>query len=139
VELAEAPRPGLRLIGRRETRGNNSWMHNLPRLAGGKDRCVLFVHPADLEASGLADGDLAELSGDAGSIRIIVRKSDEMMRGVVCMPHGYGHDRPDAELATASSAPGASLNDVIAHDRVDPISATSAPNGSPVRLRPVAA
>lgn len=138
ADLEKTPAATLRLIGRRETRGNNSWMHNLPRLAGGKDRCVLFVHPADLAASGLADGDLAELVGDAGTIRIVVRESDEMMPGVVCMPHGYGHDRSDAKLETAGIAPGASLNEVVAHDRIDRISGNSAPNGSPVKLRPVA-
>lgn len=135
AEIATPPKRGLQLVGRRETRGNNSWMHNVARLAGGKDRCVLFVHPVDLSTRGLADGETAELCGDAGCISIMVRASDEMMPGVVCMPHGWGHDRPGTRLTTASTAPGASLNDIVAHDRIDRISGNSAPNGSPVVLR----
>lgn len=135
ADVATASPPGLRIIGRREVRGNNSWMHNVPRLAAGKDRCVLLVHPEDLAKRQIDDGEMVDVRGSAGTISVIAKASDDMMPGVVCMPHGWGHHRPATRLNIAAQAPGASLNDIIEHRRIDPVSGNSAPNGSVVELR----
>jgi anaerobic selenocysteine-containing dehydrogenase len=108
------------LIGRRDLRSNNSWMHGSHRLTKGKARDQLMMHPEDLAARRLVDGQLVEVQGAAGSVRIAVKATDAMMRGVVCLPHGYGH---------------ASYNDLTDPQDVDAVSGNAALSGVPVEVR----
>ena len=124
----------LLLIGRRHLRGNNSWMHNLPRLAKGRDRCTLLVHPEDARSRGLADGDAAELASAVGAVVVAVEVTDAVMPGVVSLPHGYGHDR-GAGWSLAARQPGVSANDVTDATRYDPLSGNAAVQGTPVSVR----
>jgi anaerobic selenocysteine-containing dehydrogenase len=124
----------LRLIGRRQVQSNNSWMHNVPRLMRGKDRCTLLMHPGDAALRGLHNGALVEIVSRTGRIRAPLEVSDEMKPGVVSLPHGWGHDRPGIRLATAASHPGASLNDVTDEERVDVLSGNAALSGVPVTV-----
>ena len=128
------PVPPLVLIGRREHRSLNSWLHNLPALAGGRRRCTLLVHPDDADRLGLADGGRATVRSRVGEIELEVEVSDEMMPGVVSVPHGFGHGRPGTRLAVAAAAPGASVNDITDERLVDPVSGTVALNGVPVEV-----
>jgi anaerobic selenocysteine-containing dehydrogenase len=132
--LADAARaPGsLVLIGRRQLRGNNSWMHNAPSLAKGPARCTLLVHPDDASARGLVAGGRARLEGRVGAIDVTVEPSDEVMPGVVSLPHGFGHDRPGVALAVAGARPGVSVNDVTDDALVDEVSGVSVLSGVPV-------
>src|SRR5690606_10800232 len=116
----EQGQPGeLVLIGRRQLRSNNSWMHNSPRLVKGKPRCNLLVHPDDAQRLGLADGEQAVLSSAVGEVHVPVKVSDEVMPGVVSLPHGWGHDRPGVRLSVASRHAGASINDVTDDKCID--------------------
>jgi anaerobic selenocysteine-containing dehydrogenase len=81
--------PGMVIIGRREVRSNNSWMHNLPLLAKGPERCTALVHPTDAQRLGLADGALAWIRSRSGSLQARVQLSDAMMPGVESLPHGW--------------------------------------------------
>jgi len=128
----ELPVGVLRLIGRREIRSNNSWMHNAPRLVKGKPRHHLLVHPGDLRARGLEDGAFVRLCSRTGSIRIEVRASESMMPGVVCLPHGFGHQRDGVRLARAAAVIGASYNDLTDPLALDHASSNAALNGLPV-------
>jgi len=128
------PSADLVLIGRRQLRSNNSWMHNLPALVKGKDRCTLLVHPDDAAGVGLVDGGRARVTSEAGSIELPVEVSDEMMPGVVSIPHGWGHHRAGTRLSVASRQPGVSINDIIDPARVDALSGTSALSGQPVEV-----
>jgi anaerobic selenocysteine-containing dehydrogenase len=92
---------GLRLVGRRQMRNMNSWLHNLPVLARGPERCTLLVHPADAKRLGLADGGHASVRSRVGEVRAQVEVTDDMMPGVVCLPHGFGHDGEDVRLDVA--------------------------------------
>ncbi len=137
ARLEEAGAEGtLQLIGRRELRSNNSWMHNLPRLARGPERCTLLVHPRDAADRGLRDGARARLTGPAGSIEVPVTLSEDIMPGVVCLPHGWGHHRPGTRLSVAGERPGESLNDVLPSDAIDAVSGCSVLNGTRVRVEP---
>lgn len=127
----------LRLIGRRQLRGNNSWMHNVPRLMKGRDRCTLLVHPADAEARGIADGMRVRIVSRAGSAEVRAEVSDTMMPGVVSLPHGFGHHRPGTRTAVATEHAGTSANDVTDELLVDALSGNAAVNGVPVRVVPV--
>jgi anaerobic selenocysteine-containing dehydrogenase len=130
--------PGeLVLIGRRQLRSNNSWLHNSARLVKGRPRCTLLVSPADAERHGLADAELAVLSSAAGEIEVPVEVSDEMMPGVVSLPHGWGHSRPGVRLGVASRHPGASMNDVTSEEFVDELTGTAALSGQRVKVRAV--
>jgi anaerobic selenocysteine-containing dehydrogenase len=127
---------GTVLVSRRHVRSKNSWMHNVPALVSGKDRCTLLVHPDDAEKYGLEDGGLARVTSSGGSLRVPVEVSEEMMPGVVCLPHGWGHDKPGARLAVASRHAGVCNNAIAPGDFVDAISGNAAVNGIPVELAP---
>ena len=122
------------LIGRRHLRSNNSWMHNSPRLVKGKPVCTLLVHPDDAEAAGLADGGDAVLRSRTGEVRVPVQVSDEIMPGVVSLPHGWGHHRDGARLDVAAAHAGVSANDVTDDRRVDALTGTAAFSGTPVTI-----
>jgi len=128
------PAPDLALIGRRDVRSNNSWMHNLPTLAKGPMRCTLLVHPQDAERLKLADGCTAQLATAAGSARVQVQVSADMMPGVVSLPHGWGHNLPGARLGLASERPGVNLNALLDDGARDPLSGNAVLSGVPVQL-----
>ncbi len=125
------------IVGRRDVRSNNSWMHNLPILAKGPFRCTALVNPADAQRLGLADGALARISNRGRSIEAQVQLSDEMMPGVVSLPHGWGHGLPGARLSLAAERPGANLNALLDEDWRDPLSGNAVLSGVPVELRAV--
>jgi anaerobic selenocysteine-containing dehydrogenase len=134
-----APAPGLVVVGRRDVRSNNSWMHNLPTLAKGPERCTALVNPADAARHGVQAGDRVRLEGTGGrAIELPATLTDEMMPGVVSVPHGWGHDQPGVQLGVAAQRPGANLNELLDDALRDPLSGTSVLNGVPVRLSRVA-
>jgi anaerobic selenocysteine-containing dehydrogenase len=135
ASLAAAPAPGsLELIGRRELRSNNSWMHNCRRLVKGPPGCTLLVHPADAAARGLSDGEEALVRSRVGQARVPVALTEAVARGVVCLPHGWGHARPGTALRVAGERPGASFNDLADEQVVDALSGTAVLNGIPVTV-----
>ena len=132
---AGAPADGeLLLIGRRELRTNNSWMHNVPALVSGRERCVLLVHPDDAARAGVADGGTAILESRVHRGPVPVRLSDEMRPGVVCLPHGWGHAGAARYLRTAGRRPGVSFNDWSDDAETEAMVGQSILNGVRVRL-----
>ncbi len=126
---------GLRLIGRRQARGMNSWLHNLPNLAKGRMRCTLLVHPKDADRHGLASGDRARVRSRVGQLEVDVEVSDEMMPGVVSLPHGFGHGSPGTRLGVAvEKQPGVNANVLTDDLPLDVPSGTSIANGIPVEI-----
>jgi anaerobic selenocysteine-containing dehydrogenase len=130
---------GLVLIGRRQLRSNNSWMHNVSILVKGRPRCTLLVHPSDATRLGLADGAPAVVTSGAGALTIPVEVTDTIRPGVVSIPHGWGHDRPGAHLGVAGRHAGVNSNVLAETDRFDPLSGTAVLNGIPVTVGPAAA
>ncbi|MEU4094308.1 molybdopterin oxidoreductase family protein [Streptomyces sp. NPDC026673] len=126
----------LVLIGRRHLRSNNSWMHNVPALTGGTNRCTLQVHPEDAARLGLADGAPARIKGDGGEIAAPVEVTDAVRPGVVSLPHGWGHDREGSRLTVAAREPGANVNQLLDGTLLDPLSGTAVLNGFPVQVAP---
>ncbi|MFO0757887.1 MAG: molybdopterin oxidoreductase family protein [Byssovorax sp.] len=124
----------LKLIGRRQLRNNNSWMHNSHRLLKGPNRCTLLMHPDDARARGLAGGQQVIVTSRVGSVALELCPSDEMMPGVVSMPHGFGHDRPGIKLSLASARPGASINDLTDEEHLDALTGAAAFSGVPVKV-----
>ncbi|HXB56395.1 MAG TPA: molybdopterin oxidoreductase family protein [Vicinamibacteria bacterium] len=130
-----APRPtGLRLIGRRDLRSNNSWMHNSPRLTKGRDRCTLYMHPADARDRGLENGRRVRVTSRAGSVVAPLEVTEAMMPGVVSLPHGWGHDREGTRLTVARATPGVSLNDLTDERLVDALCGNAGFSGVPVQV-----
>jgi anaerobic selenocysteine-containing dehydrogenase len=127
---------GLVLVSRRHLRSNNSWLHNVERLVRGRDRCTLLMHPDDAARAGIANGALAAVSSEAGTVEVPVEVSDEMMPGIVSLPHGWGHDKPGTRMAVARAHAGVNSN-VLAPGRLtDPVSNNAVVNGIPVEVRP---
>lgn len=123
----------LMLIGRRHKQNCNSWMHNSERLTKGQPRHQLLVNPGDLAARGLEDGSLVTVKSRVGSVRVEVQATDDMMPGVVSLPHGYGHQRDGVLLERASEVAGPSINDLTDPERLD-VSGNAAFSGVPVTL-----
>jgi len=130
------PDDGLLLVSRRHLRSNNSWFHNFEPLVSGRDRCTLLVHPDDARRIGLSAGGAARVSSEAGAIDVAVEISDEMMPGVVSLPHGWGHARPGTRLSVAAKHAGVNSNLVAPGSLVDPVSNNAVVNGIPVSVTP---
>ena len=135
-ERIDRENDGLLLISRRHVRSNNSWMHNVKVLVKGKDRCTLLIHPDDAAASGVTDGSVARVSSTAGEIEVPVEVSDEMMPGVVSLPHGWGHDKPGTRMSIAREHAGVNNNLLAPGTFVDVPSGNAAVNGIPVEVVP---
>ncbi|HSI53422.1 MAG TPA: molybdopterin oxidoreductase family protein, partial [Ramlibacter sp.] len=136
--LADLGRPTspMVIIGRRDVRSNNSWMHNLPLLAKGPERCTALVHPDDAQRLGLADGAMARITSGGGSVEARVELCADMMPGVVSLPHGWGHNLPGTRLTLASQRAGANLNALLDDRQRDPLSGNAVLNGIAVELQP---
>lgn len=128
------PTEGFVLIGRRHLRSNNSWMHNLPALAGGTNRCTLHMHPDD--AADLGVTDTAIVKGPGGELVVPVEVTDGIRRGVLSLPHGWGHDRGGTGQALAAGQPGVNANQLNDGSLLDPLSGTAVLNGIPVVVGP---
>jgi anaerobic selenocysteine-containing dehydrogenase len=125
------------LIGRRQLRSNNSWMHNLEPLVKGKDRCTMHVHPADAERLGLADGGVASVRSRVGEIAAPVEVTDAIMPGVVSIPHGWGHSAPGARMQVAAAHAGVNSNVLADEAEVEPLSGNAILSGIPVEVAPL--
>ncbi|MFI8518231.1 molybdopterin-dependent oxidoreductase [Streptomyces sp. NPDC085481] len=136
--LDAVPDPGgVQLVGRRHLRSNNSWLHNIPALTGGTNRCTLQVHPEDAVRLDLTPGGLARIKGEGGELAAEVEITDAVRPGVVSLPHGWGHDRPGTRLTVAAERPGVNVNQLLDGSRLDPLSGTAVLNGFPVQLAPL--
>ncbi|MFE3035636.1 molybdopterin oxidoreductase family protein [Streptomyces canus] len=129
---------GLVLVGRRHLRSNNSWMHNVPALTGGTNRCTLHIHPEDAARLGLKDGGAVRIKGAGGEVVTEAEVTDGVRPGVVSLPHGWGHDRPGTRLGHAAKDPGVNVNQLLDGSLLDPLSGNAVLNGIPVKLAPVA-
>ncbi|GKQ36324.1 molybdopterin oxidoreductase family protein [Streptomyces sp. A012304] len=128
---------GLVLVGRRHLRSNNSWMHNVPALTGGTNRCTLHLHPEDAERLGVRDGEPVRVKGAGGEVTAPAEVTDTVRRGVVSLPHGWGHDRPGTRLRHAVLDPGVNVNQLLDGSLLDPLSGNAVLNGVPVEVAPV--
>ncbi len=138
-ERMAKPRSGMLLIGRRDLRCSNSFMHNLPALVKGRDRCTLQISRQDAGRIGLLDGSSARVTSRVGSLVAPIEVSDDLMPGVVSLPHGWGHDAPEARLTVAKAHPGVNAN-LLTDDRAyDLASGTAVLFGTPVTVEPSAA
>ena len=130
----------LILINRRQSNSNNSWMHNLPMLMKGKPRCTLIINPQDAKSTKLIEGAMARVSSNKGSLEIEVEFSDDIMPGVISIPHGWGHSTPETSnisLSVAVETPGVNCNELLDSRFLDVPSGNAALYGIPVKLTPV--
>lgn len=131
-----SPAAELVIIGRRQLRSNNSWMHNLPVLAKGAYRCTALVHPEDAQRLRLADGGQATIRNGARQIEVQVEVSGDMMPGVVSLPHGWGHNLPGTQMGVAAERPGVNLNVLLDENLRDPLSGNAVLSGVPITMAP---
>jgi anaerobic selenocysteine-containing dehydrogenase len=136
VEALQQPSNGLRLVGRRDLRSNNSWMHNIEPMVKGRNRCTLQVNPADADRLGLVHGALARVQSAAGVVEVETEVTDAIREGVVSIPHGWGHDRPDTRIGVAAAHAGVNTNVLTDETPMDVLSGTAVLNGIPVTVAP---
>jgi anaerobic selenocysteine-containing dehydrogenase len=134
AELESPVDSTLRLVGRRHLRSANSWLHNLPTMVAGARRCTVRVHPDDAHRLGLRDGGLATVSSDTGAVVAAVEITDDVLAGVVSLPHGWGHDEPEARLRVAVGRPGVNANLLTDDAVVDPLTGNAVFNGIRVNV-----
>jgi anaerobic selenocysteine-containing dehydrogenase len=127
---------GMVLIGRRDLRCSNSFMHNLPALVKGRDRCTLQVSAEDAHRIGLGDGSAARITSRVGSVVAPVEVTEDLMPGVVSLPHGWGHDAPQSRLRVAQAHPGVNTNVLTDNRAYDAASGTAVLFGTPVTVEP---
>ena len=125
------------LIGRRHVRSNNSWLHNSHRLVKGKPRCTLMLHPETAENHGIKDGQEVKVTSRVGHVTIVAEVTDELMPGVVSIPHGWGHGRKGVKQKIAQAHAGVSVNDLTDDTLIDQLSGNAAVNGVPVQLEAI--
>jgi anaerobic selenocysteine-containing dehydrogenase len=128
------PEGELALIGRRHLRSNNSWMHNAAGLMSGRERCTLMMHPDDARARAIESGATVRVTSRVGSVTVPVEITSDVMRGVVSLPHGFGHAREGVRLRVATEHAGASINDLTDDQAIDALSGNAAFSGVPVRV-----
>ncbi|HVK71505.1 MAG TPA: molybdopterin dinucleotide binding domain-containing protein, partial [Polyangium sp.] len=134
--LDEATAAGLVLIGRRHMRNNNSWMHNVPSLVKGPDRSMLLVHPTDAARLGLTSGARVRVRSRVGEVVVAMAVTEDMMPGVVSLPHGHGHAAAADTMRVAAGVPGANANAITDDLHVEPLTGTAILNGVPVTVEP---
>jgi anaerobic selenocysteine-containing dehydrogenase len=135
-QAIDAPIPDIVLVGRRDLRSNNSWMHNVEVLVKGKPRCTLHVNPADADKWALVDGATAVVTSRVGAVEALVEVTDAVRPGVVSLPHGWGHDGEGVELSVAGRYAGVNSNLLADEELFDPLSGNAVLNGIPVSLTP---
>jgi anaerobic selenocysteine-containing dehydrogenase len=128
------PAEPLVLVSRRHLRSNNTWLHNVPALMKGKDRCTLLIHPDDAMRCGVSDNDVVTVKSEAGEIKVPVEITDAIKPGVVSMPHGWGHGKPGTRMSVANGSPGANTNALSLPTFIDEPSGNGALNGIPVTI-----
>ncbi len=126
------------LIGRRHIRSNNSWLHNSKRLVKGKSRCTLMLNPVDAERLGIADGVSVRVRSRVAELEVMAEVTDELMPGVVSIPHGWGHNVPGIRLTQAQQVAGVNTNDLTDDQLLDGLTGNAALNGVPVQLQAIA-
>ncbi|WP_062980944.1 molybdopterin-dependent oxidoreductase [Nocardia anaemiae] len=124
--------PDVVLIGRRQLRSNNSWMHNIPTLVSGSNTCTLHINPADVARLGL--GDTAVVKSAAGTLTVPLEPTEAIMPGVVSLPHGWGH--ADSTQTVARAHAGVNANVLTDDSVLDVPSGNAVFNGVPVTLTP---
>jgi anaerobic selenocysteine-containing dehydrogenase len=133
----ERPSDDLVLIGRRQLRSNNSWMHNAPSLVKGPERCTLLVNPCDAERLGVGEGARVRITSRVGAVEAPVSVSDEVMPGVVSLPHGWGHGLEGVGQRVAAAHPGVPSNFLADPKAIDALSGNAVLNGIPVTISAV--
>lgn len=128
------PAEPLVLVSRRHLRSNNTWLHNVPALMKGKDRCTLLIHPDDAARCGVSDNDVVTVKSEAGEIKVPVEVTDAIKPGVVSMPHGWGHGMPGTRMSVANGSPGVNTNALSVPTFIDEPSGNGALNGIPVTV-----
>jgi anaerobic selenocysteine-containing dehydrogenase len=132
--LEDPPADGLLLVGRRHLRSNNSWMHNLEILVKGKERCTVQMHPDDAEAAGIVNGEDVQVSNSTGEVIARAEVTEDVMPGVVSIPHGWGHNLPGVQLSVAAQRPGVNVNLLASTEALDALSGNAVLNGIPVTV-----
>jgi len=130
----DAPQGQMMLIGRRDLRSCNSWMHNVNVLIKGKDRCTLQMHPDDAARLGIVVDGNAVVRSRVGALTAPVQLTDDVMRGVVSLPHGWGYDEDGIEMHTAKTRPGVNSNALTDDTILDVLSGNCALNAIPVEI-----
>ncbi len=115
----------LKLISRRNLRSNNSWMPNIKRLAGGSNKCTLQMNPQDVQVYGLTDNTQVNVSSKTGSVEVLLEVTDEMMPGVVSLPHGW---------TNTDQVSGANINELTSEEKTDNLSGNARFSGTAVKV-----
>jgi anaerobic selenocysteine-containing dehydrogenase len=127
----------MRLIGMRQSRSENSWMHNSPVLMRGDRIQHARMHLDDAAAANIVDGDMVRIASPHGEIELPVIVTKDIVAGVVAVPHGWGH-KGTGGWRLANKAPGANVNRLMssAPEEIERLAGMAHLTGVPVRVEP---
>lgn len=125
----------MHLIGRRDPRTNNSWMHNSYRMVKGKQRCTAIINTDDAQKHDLKDGDEIKVISKTNEITIPVAITEDIKQGIISIPHGWGHVYTDAQLQIANKHPGVNINLLMDETQIDELSGNAVLSGVPIRIK----
>ena len=128
----------LKIISRLTNR-TLGWMHHSHRLVKGKNPCELMIHPCDAAARKISADSVVRVTSRTGAIVLPVEISEDIMPGVVCMPHLWGHGRKNTQQRVANEHPGVSMNDLTDVTLIDELTNNAIVNGVPVKVEPISA
>ena len=126
----------LQIISRLTNR-TLGWMHHSHRLVKGRNPVELIMHPEDARARSITTNTVVRVSTERDAIEVPVRISDDIMPGVVCLPHLWGHNRPGTRQRVANATPGASYNDLTSVATIDELTGNAIFNGVRVHVTTV--
>jgi hypothetical protein len=135
ASAGRAANGGFVLIGRRDVRSNNSWMHNIDVLVKGRERCTVQINSGDAARIGVDAGGRVKVSSTVGTVVAPVEITEDIMPGVVSLPHGWGHDLEGSALTIASDRPGVNSNR-LSTGAIDPVSGNAVLTGIQVEVVP---
>lgn len=128
--------PGtLLLIGRRQLRTCNSWLHNSHRMLKNNS-CTLYIHPKNADDIGLSESGVVKVKSKVGHVSLPFERTSEIMEGTVSIPHGWGHIG-EIKMDVATTNPGVSINDLTDDQFIDQLTGNAALNGLQVRVEPI--
>ncbi len=128
---------GMTLIGRRQLRSNNSWMHNCPSLMSGHNRFLVLINPEDAQSKSIGEGQRVRVESANFQLELDAKLTDEMMPGVISIPHGWGHENEGTNQNAAVRNGGGNLNALGDDKAFDPVSGNADLHIKNVHLKPL--
>ncbi|MCP4612353.1 MAG: hypothetical protein GY845_26955 [Planctomycetes bacterium] len=136
LKKKKRPKNELLMITVRDRRSQNSWIHNCPSMMRNRKSNIARINTKDAERLGIAGDDRIRVKNKLGQIELPVKVTDNIIAGVIVVPHGWGHN-PKAGWKTAAATSGVNSNLLCDDQVLERPSGHPLMNGIPVQVSKV--